>query len=96
MIDEKTRDFIRATIRTYLPDSGYRVFIFGSRASDRHHPYSDIDIGIKGDQPVGRESLMKIQESFDNSSLPIRIDIVDFSRVSPDFSRIARSTIVTL
>lgn len=96
MVDPKTREFIRTTIRTYLPDLGCRVFIFGSRAFDHHHPYSDIDIGIKGDRPIEREAIMKIQESFDESSLPMRIDIVDFSRVSPDFSRIAGRSIVTL
>jgi len=96
MVDPKTRDFIRTTIRTYLPDLRYRLFIFGSRALDHHHPYSDVYVGIKGERPVAGDALMKIKESFDESGLPMRVDVVDFFRVSCDFSRIAGSATLSL
>lgn len=96
MVDPKTREFIRSTIRSYLPDPGYKVFIFGSRAYDRHHPYSDIDVGVTGDRPVPAETLMKIQELFEESSLPVHVDVVDFEGASKDFIRIAGTSTIDL
>ena len=35
-------------VRRYVPDTAYRVFVFGSRAAGKAHERSDIDIGIEG------------------------------------------------
>lgn len=89
MIDEKTREFIRSTIRSHLPDPSYRIFLFGSRATSQHHPYSDVDIGIQGSSRVSVGVLSDIQEALIESDLPVRVDVVDFLSVNPDFDRIA-------
>lgn len=90
MIDEKTREFIRTTIRSYLPDEGYKIFLFGSRVTSHHHPYSDVDIGIEGKNRVSTRALSDIQEALQESDLPLRVDVVDFISVNPDFRRIAQ------
>lgn len=89
MIDPKTREFIRTTIRSYLPDEAYKVFLFGSRVTSHHHPYSDVDIGIEGKHRVSVGILSDIQEALQESDLPVRVDVVDFSSVNLDFRRIA-------
>lgn len=96
MVDPKTREFIRTTIRSYLPDPGYKVFIFGSRTYDRHHPYSDIDVGVAGDRPIPADILVKMQERFEESSLPVHVDVVDFAGASKDFVRIAGTSTIAL
>mgnify|MGYP001612432679 CR=1 FL=1 len=90
MIDPKTREFIRRTIRSYLPDPSYRLFLFGSRTQTHHHPYSDVDIGIEGRSRVSAKVLADIEEALEESDLPVRVGVVDFISVASDFRRIAQ------
>ncbi len=96
MVDPKTREFIRTTIRSYFPDPAVKAFIFGSRTYHRHHPYSDIDVGVAGDRPVPADTLIRIRELFEKSSLPVHVDVVDFASVSKDFIRIAGTSTIAL
>lgn len=89
MVDPKTREFIRKTIRTYLPDPGYNVFLFGSHAAGYARPYSDIDVGIMGPSAVPSETMMRIKEAFEESMTAYVIDPVDFVRTSDSFREFA-------
>lgn len=86
--DEALR-FIKMTVRKHLPDPSYRFFLFGSRVSGGAHPYSDFDIGILGKKPVPGTILNDIQETFENSSLPVRVDVVDMAQASASFHDLA-------
>lgn len=83
-------------VRTFLPKNAYRVFLFGSRTSPRHHPYSDIDIGLEGTDRVPLDVMAQLVEALEESDLPVKVDVVDFSRVTAEFARIARQTIQPL
>lgn len=54
------------------------VFIFGSRAKGKHHPFSDIDILFIEDEkfPIARSEISKIKEAAENSPLAIKLDLV--------------------
>lgn len=86
----------KAIVHTYLPQGQYRVFLFGSRTSDRHHTYSDIDIGIEGKDRVPQSVMSRIVDAMEISDLPVRVDVVDFTRVTPEFARIANKTRIPL
>ena len=65
-----------------------KVFLFGSRAGNRHRFGADYDIGIEGlpDKEFLRlkyEILERVQESI----VPYEVDVVNFDRVSKDFKR---------
>ncbi len=83
-------------IRTYLPKSEYRMFLFGSRTSPHHHPYSDIDIGLDGTKRVALSVMAQIVNALEESDLPVSVDVVDFSRVTPEFAHIARQNLQPL
>lgn len=86
----------KAIVLSCLPAGQYRVFLFGSRTTPKHHQYSDIDIGIEGESSVPQSVMFRITEALETSDLPVRVDVVDFSRVTPEFARIARQTRLAL
>lgn len=74
----------------------YKVFIFGSRSTGRAKKYSDFDIGIIGKKSVPWRILSLIEEAFEESDLPYKVDIVDFFLASQGFREVALSKIKKL
>ncbi|KKU80769.1 hypothetical protein A2875_04845 [Candidatus Gottesmanbacteria bacterium RIFCSPHIGHO2_01_FULL_46_14] len=81
--------FIKKTLRTHLPDPSYRFFLFGSRVTGYARRFSDFDIGIEGETPVSPNTMGVIKEELEESNLPYKVDIVDFSTVDPEFRNLA-------
>jgi len=96
MIDEKTKAEIKKIIYSFLDPKEYRVFVFGSRTTERARKFSDIDIGIKSSKPIPWWKLSAIEEAFEESDLPYTVDVVDFNLVSEKFRQVAESKIVYL
>ncbi len=83
-------------IRTYLPDPSYQLILFGSQVTRSARPFSDIDVGVVGKAPLPFTILGRINEALEQSSLPVRVDVVDFARTSATFRRIAQKYAVPL
>lgn len=49
---DDTIDTIRNIVNRHLPDRSYKAFVFGSRATETSRPFSDIDLGILGQQAI--------------------------------------------
>lgn len=64
------------------------VWAFGSRARHGAKPYSDLDLTLITATPLSLEKLAKLSEAFDNSDLPIRVDVVDWASTSEIFRKI--------
>ena len=76
---------VRAILAAQLP-SGVCVFVFGSRAHGRGlKKFSDLDLCLKGDAPVGLAVTEGIAAAFAESDLPIRVDVVDWFAISEEF-----------
>ena len=96
-IDNKTVERqIREIVFKFLNPKEYKVFIFGSRATGKAKKFSDYDIGILGKKPVPGEKMALTEEAFEESDLPFKIEVVDFSLVSSKFQNIALSKIKEL
>ncbi|MFH1233236.1 MAG: nucleotidyltransferase domain-containing protein [Patescibacteria group bacterium] len=89
----KTEEQIKNIIFRYLSPRKYQIFMFGSRVNGKATKYSDYDIGILGKNPLPSKTKVLIEESFEESNIPCKIDIVDFSLVSPCFRKVALSKI---
>jgi predicted nucleotidyltransferase len=87
---------IKKIIFQFLNPKEYKVFIFGSRVTRKARKYSDYDVGIIGKKPVPGHILVMIEEALEESDLPYRVDIVDFSLVSSAFRQFALSKIKEL
>jgi len=72
---------------THLPEAD--VFLFGSRATGRFKPFSDVDLAIDMQQKkIPIDILTKLADSFEASDLPFKVDLVDLNDVSPEFRKL--------
>ncbi len=95
-MSKNTEKIIKEIIFQFLDPEEYKVFIFGSRATGDSKKFSDYDIGIIGKKSVPWKTLALIEEALEESDLPFKVDIVDFSLVSSKFKKVALSNIKRL
>jgi len=95
MLSRKIKNQIKNTARKHLKGD-YKLFVFGSRASGKSGKFSDIDLGILGKDKLPGHIIVKIKEELENSHLPYKVDVVDFSKVSKDFKKVAIKQIIPL
>ena len=65
-----------------------RVYVFGSRILGTSKPSSDLDLAIDNAQPLSLQERTALQESFEESSLPFRVDFHDYATTDPHFQNI--------
>ncbi len=90
MTEAELQQAIVRIIRASLGSSpAIRIVLFGSRATGRHTPRSDYDIGIDASTPIPLDIFARIQA--DIEALPVlqKIDVVDLGRVSAAFRNAA-------
>ena len=64
--------------------SGRTVWVFGSRATGKLlKPFSDLDLAVEGRFNVGER--IRLLDAFDESLLPIKVDIVELELTTPEF-----------
>ena len=85
MIDVQPRhaEIIRSILQQHVPDAV--AYVFGSRANFTAKPHSDLDLVIEGKAaiPIGR--LYALEEAFEESDLPFRVDVMDWHAISAEF-----------
>jgi type I restriction enzyme, S subunit len=74
---------VNAILLAEVPD--YEVWAFGSRANWTAKDSSDLDLAIASNEPVPAKRLRRLQRAFEESYLPLKVDVVDLSRASPEF-----------
>lgn len=90
-IDLNPRDWeiVRNILARHVPQ--YEVWAFGSRAKGTAREYSDLDLAIITDHPLGLSMSAAISDDFVESDLPIKVDVVDWATTSEAFRRIIES-----
>ena len=58
-------------------------YAFGSRASNKAKPFSDLDICYRGE--ISRDLLLKMKSEFYESNLPYKVDLVAYSKLPEGF-----------
>ena len=74
-LDKRDWLFVRKVLIEPLQSMNCKVFVFGSRARGDFKKYSDLDILVETDQDIS-QVLGRIEEKLEESSLPIKVDIV--------------------
>jgi predicted nucleotidyltransferase len=78
-----------------LKDYQVKVYLFGSQATGKFHPTSDIDIAVLPLEPLPRQVLSHIREALDESNIVRTVDLVDLSEVDEPFKdRVLREGIL--
>lgn len=57
--------------------------VFGSRARETAKELSDLDLCIK--QDYDKTTIRKLQDAFEESDLPFKVDVIQWSEISDDF-----------
>src|SRR6266851_9549034 len=79
---------VRAILATHI--SNAEIWAFGSRAKWTAKDTSDLDLAIVAERPIPSTTLDRIRRAFEESYLPIKVDVVDFARVSEEFRNVIR------
>ena len=79
-------DIVRYILNQYIPQK--KVIVFGSRATWTTHSKSDLDLCIMGDEKLPAKDLAALEHAFDESPLPMKVDIVEWSQLDDAFKQI--------
>ena len=64
------------------------VWAFGSRVTGKAKKFSDLDLCIQAEGPLGLDRSSALAEAFAESDLPWKVDIVDWATTSESFRKI--------
>ncbi len=70
---------VRRILARELP--GVPVRAFGSRVDGTARPHADLDLAVMDAGPLPLERLFRLQDAFEESTLPIRVDVSDWHRL---------------
>ena len=76
-----------------LEGTNFSAFFFGSRVMGTNTKTSDLDIGIEGVTAVPENILRSIKSRCSGIPTLFTIDIVDFSSISEEFKKVAKSKV---
>lgn len=88
-LDDHWLNIVRDYFRKHVPRD-CQVWVFGSRVSGKHKKFSDLDIALIYDKPLSPQALLNLEEALDESALPIKVDVVEFYKASPEFQQIIK------
>ena len=74
---------VRRILSVHVPDCEVRAF--GSRAIWEASGHSDLDLAIAGNEPLGIGVMARLREAFEESDLPIRVDVIDWNAITDSF-----------
>jgi uncharacterized protein len=94
-LSDKELSVVSAVLRAHLPDD-VQVHVFGSRASGKPKPWSDLDLVLDGPAPLPLSLVARLAEAFEESELPWKVDLVDRQTVSDGFGRLIDQSKVAL
>ncbi len=88
MIDVRAEHLklIKEILSHHIPN--YEVRAFGSRVSGGSRPYSDLDLALVGKEQISQKLYYQLKNIFEESTLPFRVDLLDWHRISDDFRQI--------
>ena len=78
----------------HVPECEVRAF--GSRATWTARDYSDLDLAVVGDGPLHWRTLSRLREAFEESRLPMRVDVLDWHDISQSFQQVIERDYVVL
>ena len=74
---------VERILSEHVPECEVRAF--GSRAAWTAKDYSDLDLAVVGDGPLHWRTLGRLKDAFEESRLPMRVDLLDWHAISESF-----------
>ena len=85
---------VKRILAEHLPDCEVRAF--GSRATWTAWEYSDLDLAVVSPEPLDRRTSANLREAFEESDLPIRVGVVDWTSLTDGFRQAIEEDCVVL
>ena len=85
-LNPKYLETIQHILAEHVLDCEVRAY--GSRVKWTANDYSDLDLAVVGNERLSRRRMRKLQEAFEESDLPIRVDIQDWHAISDSFKNV--------
>jgi predicted nucleotidyltransferase len=85
---------VKRILKEHVPDCEVRAF--GSRVKGCAKPYSDLDLAVMGGTPLDFDTLRLLEEAFETSDLPFRVDVLDWHAISDSFRRVIEQNYLVL
>ena len=80
---------VREVLAHWLPDA--QVLAFGSRVSGTARKFSDLDLAIVSSTPLDWRLLGKVRDAFEDSDLPICVDVIDWGQTDDAFKALVEA-----
>ncbi|MEI8055743.1 MAG: nucleotidyltransferase domain-containing protein [bacterium] len=72
----------------------YTFYAYGSRTQSRSRPSSDLDICFIEHIPLNIQS--NIEEEFEESDLPFRVEISDYNLMTEEFRKLIKNDLIPI
>lgn len=79
-------ELVQRILRQHVPSA--EVWAFGSRAKWLARDTSDLDLCIRATAALSFEKMGTLREAFEESNLPYKVDVVDWTTTSESFRKI--------
>lgn len=73
-------EIVQRILSDHLPDIEVRAF--GSRVTGTAKSYSDLDLAVLAPTALDHDSPRRLREAFEDSTLPFRVDVVEWRTLS--------------
>ena len=82
-LEPRHLDEVRRILAQHVP--GARAWAFGSRTGGQAKRFSDLDVALEAKDGVPTEAMARLRDAFSESDLPIKVDVVDWQTLDPEF-----------
>ena len=84
-INPEELKLVHQVLKQCIP--GIEVRAFGSRANNTAKPHSDLDLAVMTEQPLTLQQGALLTETFEESDLPFKVDIIDWATTASALER---------
>ena len=88
------RAIVERILAEHVPEC--EVWAFGSRAAWTSNDSSDLDLAVVGEVPLPQRTLARLSEAFEESPLPMRVDVLDWYAISSSFRGVIKRDYVVV
>lgn len=85
---------VRAILADHVP--GAKAWVYGSRVLGTAKRFSDLDLAIEDEHELAIETWAALRHAFQESDLPITVDLLDMRTVKQPFKRVVEEQRVPL
>lgn len=86
-LDKSILNELKSILNKYMPN--VTILAYGSRVKGTSHEGSDLDLALihPKEQPIDLEQLHALRNAFEESNIPILVDVIDWARIPESFKK---------